>query len=318
MSSKVISGIAIVLLLLLSGYLWYENSNLKTSNKQQVEQIAEQQEIQAALDEDYQAALESIEGLRTDNTELNALIDNQKEELKAQKNKINNLIWTKRELDKAREEITNFESLTATYLAQITDLKSQNEQLNAENTKLTKDIVVLNDNLSTEKQLTSELKETRAVLMSDKEELTERNANLSDKVEIGSAIKVNWMSLEGGEVNDDGSWKRRKIAKRSKALRTCFKTETNVVVPAGEETFYLRIMDPSGETIVADEGGSGLVTDKVSGEEKKYTMSGTLTYNNEDTQACMDWDVLTQVEKGNYTVEIYNKGYRVGAGTFKL
>lgn len=318
MSSKVISGIAIALLLLLSGYLWYENTDLKNSNQQQVAQIAEQQEIQAALDEDYQAALESIESLRTDNTELDALIDNQKEELKAQKNKINNLIWTKRELDKAKEEIVNFESLTAQYLAEITDLKSQNEQLTTENSKLTKDIVVLNDNLSTEKQMTSELKETRAVLMSEKEDLTERNTALADKVEIGSAVKINWMSLEGGEVKDDGSWRRRKIAKRSKSLRTCFKTETNVVVPAGEETFYLRIMDPSGETIAADDSGSGILTDKISGEEKKYTMSGTLTYNNEDTQACMDWDVLTEVAKGQYSVEIYNKGYQVGSGTFKL
>ncbi len=318
MSSKVISAIAIVLLLLLSGYLWYENTNLKKSNHQQTEQIKEQQEVQAALDEDYQAALESIEGLRSDSQELNALIDNQKEELAAQKSKINNLIWTKRELGKAREEIANFENLTAQYLAEITDLKSQNEQLSSENTKLTKDIVVLNDNLSAEKQVTTELKETRAVLMSEKENLTERNSKLSDIVEVGSAVKVNWMSLEGGEIKDDGSWRKRRIAKKSKALRTCFKTETNVVVPAGEETFYLRIMDPSGETIAADESGSGVITDKISGEEKKYTMSGTLTYNNEDTQACMDWDVLTEVAKGNYTVEIYNKGYRVGAGSFKL
>ena len=258
MSSKVISGIAIVLLLLLSGYLWYENTNLKNSNQQQIAQIEEQQKVQAALDEDYQAALESIEGLRSDSQELNALIDNQKEELAAQKTKINNLIWTKRELGKAREEIANFENLTAQYLAEITDLKSQNEQLSSENTKLTKDIVVLNDNLSAEKQVTTELKETRAILMSEKEDLTERNSDLSDIVEVGSAVKVNWMSLEGGEIKDDGSWKHRKIAKRSKALRTCFKTETNVVVPAGEETFYLRIMDPSGETISAEQAGSGI------------------------------------------------------------
>jgi len=318
MSSKVISGIAIALLLLLSGYLWYENTNLKKSNHQQTAQIEEQQKVQAALDEDYQAALESIEGLRSDSQELNALIDNQKEELAAQKSKINNLIWTKRELGKAREEIANFENLTAQYLAEITDLKSQNEQLTTENTKLTKDIVVLNDNLTSEKQVTTELKETRAILMSEKEDLTERNSSLSDIVEVGSAVKINWMSLEGGEIKDDGSWKKRRIAKKSKALRTCFKTETNVVVPAGEETFYLRIMDPSGETISADQAGSGVITDKISGEEKKYTMSGTLTYNNEDTQACMDWDVLTEVAKGNYTVEIYNKGYQVGTGSFNL
>jgi len=47
-------------------------------------------------------------------------------------------------------------------------------------------------------------------------------------------------------------------------------------------------------------------------------MSGTLTYNNEDTEACMDWEPSAQVVKGNYSVEIYNKGYRVGKGSFNL
>ena len=236
----------------------------------------------------------------------------------AQKAKVNNLIWTKRELDKAREEIAQFETMTAQYLADISDLKSQNELLTAENSKLTQDIVGLNDDLSSEKQLTSQLTETRAVLMSEKEDLVEKNTALSEKVEIGSAIKINWMSFEGGEVKDDGSWKRRKIAKRSKTLRTCFRTETNVVVPAGEETFFLRIVGPSGETIVSDDMGSGELTEKLTGETVKYTMSGTLTYNNEDTEACMDWDPSFEVGKGIYNVEIFNKGYKVGSGDFKL
>ena len=318
MSSKTISTIAIILLLLLSGYLWYSNGQLRKANKAQVSEISELEQVQKELDADYQAALESIEGLRTDNQELNALIDNQKEELKAQKAKINNLIWTKRELDKAREEISKFETLTSQYLADITDLKSQNEYLTKTNAQLNADLLVLNDDLTAEKALTSELTETRAVLMSEKEMLTEKNSALSDKVEIGSAIKINWMSFEGGEVKDDGSWKRRKIAKRSESLRTCFKTETNVVVPAGEETFYLRIIGPTGETYAVDELGSGELIDKLTGETVRYTMSGTLTYNNEDTEACMDWDPNFEVSKGIYKVEIYNKGYRVGSGEFKL
>lgn len=318
MSSKVISGIAIALLLLLSGYLWYQNGQLKSENQAQVTERQELEKVQAELEADYTAALESIEGLRSDSQELNTLIDSQKEELKAQKTKINNLIWTKRKLDEARAEIANFEGLTAQYLADISDLKAQNEMLTEQNDKLTKDIVVLNTDLTTEKQLTSELTQTRAVLMSEKEDLTEKNSALSDKVEIGSAVKINWMSLEGGEVKDDGSWRRRKIAKRSKTLRTCFKTETNVVVPAGEETFYLRLIGPGGETFATDDLGSGELTNKLTGETVKYTMSGTLTYNNEDTEACMDWDPNFQVQKGNYQVEIFNKGYMVGSGDFKL
>ena len=318
MSSRTISGIAIALFLLLSGYLFYENNKLKTANKAQVVEISEMEKVQAQLDADYNAALESIEALRTDNQQLNALIDSQKEELKAQKQKVNNLIWTKRELDKAKAELANFETLTTKYLADISQLQKQNEMLTSENGKLNENIVVLNQDLTKERQTTADLTQTRAVLMSEKEALTESNTKLSEKVELGSAIKINWMSLEGGEVKDDGSWKHRKIAKRSKMLRTCFRTETNVVVPAGEETFYLRIINPNGETLAADDMGSGELTNKLTGEVVKYTMTGTLTYNNEDTEACMDWEPSTEVSKGSYSVEIFNKGYKVGTGTFKL
>jgi len=318
MSSKVISGIAIVALLLLSGYLWYENSQLKTTNKQQVTEMTELEKVQSELDADYQAALESIEGLRTDSQELSALIDNQKEELKAQKSKINNLIWTKRELGKAREEIDKFETLTAGYLAQISDLSAQNEMLTAENGKLIKDVGVLNESLTAEKEMTAELTEAKTVLVSEKADLSKKNTDLSDKVSLGSVIKVNWMSFEGGNVKDDGTWKRRKLKKRMDILRTCFKTETNVLVPAGDETFHVRIVNPNGETMEGNGIDSGEITDKLTGETVKYTMSGTLTYNNEDTEACMDMNPDFIVEKGEYHVEIFNKGYKVGEGDFKI
>lgn len=318
MSSRVISGIAIVILLLLSGYLWYQNTQLKQANTTQLAEMHELESVQAELDADYQASLESIEGLRSDNAELNALIDNQKEELKAQKKKIDGLIWTKRELDKARSEIGEFEGLTAGYLAQISELKGRTEYLEANNAQLASDNSTLTQNLTVEKKSNMDLQAAKAVLVSEKESLTSKNQSLSDKVEIGSAIKINWMSFNGGDLNDSGEWKTRKRNKKMELLRTCFKTETNVVVPAGDETFYLRIMNPNGETISADDMGSGELVDKQTGKTMRYTMSGALTYNNEDTEACMDWKPSTTPVDGDYTVEIYNKGYKVGMGTFKL
>ncbi|MBK8828235.1 MAG: hypothetical protein IPO26_16435 [Saprospiraceae bacterium] len=57
--------------------------------------------------------------MRGDNAQLNALIDSQKSELKTQKDKINNLIWTKKELDKAKAELKNLNTNVAKYLADI-------------------------------------------------------------------------------------------------------------------------------------------------------------------------------------------------------
>ncbi len=318
MSTRTILGILVALLLLSTGYLFYQNSQLKTQNSTQLTEIAEMRSTQAELDADYQAALESIESMRSDNTELNALIDNQKEELTAQKKKIDGLIWTRRELDKAREEIAQFESLTTGYLVQINDLKAKTEQLESQNATLVSTNNTLNENLTVEKDANTKLQEARAVLVSEKEVLMEENADLSSIVDVGSVIKVNWMSFDGGDINDDGSFKVRKRTKKMKTLRTCFRTETNVIVPAGDETFYLRIVNPNGETLSANDKGSGEIVNVLSGEAVRYTMSGELTYNNEDTEACMDWTPSTEPLDGVYNVEIYNKGYKVGTGQFEL
>jgi len=90
--------IAIIALIGLNGYQWFTNSQLQSQNTRQETELVELEKVQAGLEQDYNAALDGLEDMRGDNNELNSLIESQKAELKSQKEKINNLIWTKREL----------------------------------------------------------------------------------------------------------------------------------------------------------------------------------------------------------------------------
>ena len=310
--------IAVIALIGLSAYQWYSNTQLKKENKVIVSQMFELEKIQTELDRDYQVALESIENLRDDTKNLNKLIDNQKNELKEQRDKINDLIWSKRELDKARKEIKKFGELTVQYVGEINTLKSENEQLLAHNQRLT----LRNENLTTEvaleKQLKAELEEAKTILASQNEELASVNTELSTKVDMGSAIKINYMEFQGFEVKDDGNLKKKDRAKRVDMVRVCFLTETNMVAPAGEELFYIRIIDPLGETMAVESLGSGILTDKLTNTQVRYSQTGVLDYQNQDTNGCIDWQPNYPFIKGIYDVEIYNKGYMVGKGNFKL
>lgn len=98
-SKQNFTAIAIALIIGLLGlniYQWYNNSKLSQTNEVKQSEVMELQKLNAELDQDYQAAVESLEEMRGDNQELNGLIDNQKAELKVQKDKINDLIWSKR------------------------------------------------------------------------------------------------------------------------------------------------------------------------------------------------------------------------------
>ena len=310
--------VAIIALLGLNGYQWFVNQQLKQNNSQIQTELYDLEKISAELDQDYQAALASLEELRGDNQELNSLIDSQKKELAAQKDKINNLIWTKRELDKAKEEMKGLRNLADQYIAETTKLREENERLLTQNTQLTAEKTDLQQKYTIEKQVNEELVQARAVLAAEKEQLAAKNERMSVKVDIAEAIKINFIEVEGYQVKDDGKLKKKSKAKDINMLRTCFLTETNIVTPAGAKKFMVRFINPLGEVLYVDNLSGGVLTDKLTNTQVRYTTSGTMEYNNEDTRGCIDWDVPFQLAKGEYEIELYNNDFMVGKGSFKL
>ncbi len=302
---------AIIALLGLNGYQWYVNSKLSGANQVQQTEMMEMQKIQAELDQDYQAALESLEEMRGENSQLNALIDSQKGELKAQKDKINNLIWSKKELDKAKSEIKTLNANVAKYMADIQQLKEENKLLSESNTQLTMRV-------EEEIKAKEEVIQARNSLSSEKESLMKTNETLSTKVDMANAIKINYLEVKGFEVKDDGKLKEKSKAKDVEMLRVCFLTETNMVTQPGNKKFYIRIINPTGETVAVEDAGSGVLTNKLDNSQVRYTTSGDVNYKNEDTNACIDWTLPEKLVKGDYKIEMYNNGFQVGKGQFKL
>jgi len=303
--------IGIILLLGLNGYQLYINSQLKQDTANQKTELIELEKIKTELDQDYRAAIEGLDELRGDNEELNQLIDSQKLSLQEQKEKINNLIWSKRELGKARKEMKALKDQAEQYIKELTKLRDDNQLLTSSNTQLKEEKEALN-------QLYAEIAQAREILIVEKEEIIKEKAILSDKVDIAEAIKINYMEVQGYQVKDDGKTKKKNKAKNINMLRTCFLTETNVVTKGGEQEFYIRIIDPVGETIADSNGGAGVLTNKLDNTQVMYTTSGSIDYQNEDTRGCISLSLSEKIIKGIYDVEIYNNGFMVGKGDFKL
>lgn len=310
--------IAILALLCLNGYQWYSNSQLKTENVKQETEIIEIEKAQAELEQDYQASLESLEELKGENKDLNDLIDSQKKELTAQKEKINDLIWTKRELAKAKKEIEKMNNQAASFVAEITELKEQNQYLASSNEKLAQEKEVLANSYQTQMEVNAELEEAKKVLASEKERLVDNNTKLATKVDMANAIKINWLEVKGFEIKDNGDLKDKSKAKDIEMLRTCVRTESNYVTPSGEKEFFVRLINPIGETVSIENNGGGILINKLDETQVRYTYTGKFDYNNEDTEACLDWVLDDRLPKGEYDIEIYNNGFLVGKGDFKL
>lgn len=309
--------IGMILLLGLNGYQWYINSQLKQDSIEQKTELIELEKIRTELDQDYRAAIEGLDELRGDNKELNQLIESQKTSLQQQKEKINNLIWTKRELGKAREEMKTLKDQAERYIAEITKLRDDNQLLASSNTQLREENEALDALYKEEQRAKAEIAQARAVLAAEKEEIIKEKEVLGEKVDIAKAIKINYMEMQGYQVKDNGKTKEKSKAKDINMLRTCFLTETNVVAAAGEQKFYIRIIDPVGE-VIAEESKSGVLTNKLDNTQVMYTTSGNMDYQNEDTRGCISLNLSKKLVKGIYDMEIYNNGFMVGKGDFKL
>lgn len=310
--------IAIIALIGLNGYQWFSNSQLQSQNIRQETELVELEKVQAELEQDYTAALEGLEDMRSDNNELNSLIESQKVELKSQKDKINNLIWTKRELNKAKDEIANMNSQAAQYVAELAKLRDENVSLMASNTQLKQQNSSLNTQYLNEQNAKKEIEEARAVLAAEKERLAKTNEVLDTKVDMANAIKINFMKVQGYQLKDNGKKKKKSRAKNINLIEVCFTTESNYVTPAGEKEFQIRLIDPLGETVAREDMGSGVLTNKLDNTQVRYTSTGTIDYNNEDTEGCILWKVNDRLPKGMYDVEIYNNGFKVGNGNYKM
>ena len=305
--------IAIVVGLLLLGvaaWLTYESMSTTRQLEQKVAELEESEKLKAELEGQYNQAIAELDKLKGDNEQINLLIDQQKAELEAQKDQITVLLRDKKKLDAARREIAGLKTKVAGYIAQVEQLKSEQEQLTQDNLRLKSDTDSLSYTLQSRLAENETLSTAKAQLVSEREELTK-------SVTAGSVIKVKDIKVTGMKVRKSGKTAEKESAKRVDQLKICFTTIANDVVQPGKEKFYIRVINPKGETLAIDDLGSGTTVDK-NGQEVRFTQVQEYDYANDETPLCFIWKPNMPFQSGNYKVEIYNKGFFAGSDDFEL
>jgi hypothetical protein len=307
--------VAIVVLLCLSVFLLV--SRYKTGQELSAAQteLTDQKTALAELDTKYNEAVAELELQKGQNQELNNQINAQLAELEKQKNQIASMIREKKDY---RAGLARFEKQKKEYLTQIEDLKKQVGLLTETNAQQGEQIQQLNTNLNETQTRLQEESNAKSALTKEKTNLEKERVQLSKKVDIASAIRVKNVTTKSVQVSKSGKEKSKSSAKKVDKLNICFTTEPNEVVPAGEETFYLRIVDPTGAPLAVESLGSGVAQDKRNDTDVRFTTTASCNYQNGETQVCGSWQPGQNFVKGKYKIEIYNKGYLVGTGGFNL
>lgn len=310
-------GVIVILALLgVNAYLLVANKQKNETVEQTQNALSELEKVKAELDAEFNSALEQLESQKGENEQLNEIIEQQKAEIIAQKNRINKMISqgtsNASELKKARAQIQELISQRDNYLARIEELKADKKLLEEENVSLTTAKKELETNLST-------VKAEKENLTVEKERLAEEKAESDAKVARGSVLNARSIYVTPLKARRSGKEVDTRNADKVEKLKICFEIDENAITPSGTNKVLIRILTPRGETLYLPGQGSGEFANQSSGgKATRYTTSKSFSYNNKTVNLCVEWSVQTPLSAGEYTVEVYNKGYKTGTSTFSL
>lgn len=327
-NSKRIYYIALIgILLLINGLLFYSNYKMKRDNTMQVDSL---QSEKASLQAEYNAMIQELDGYKTQNATLDSTLAGAQGEIEQQKAKIEQLLASK---SSSRKELEQTRALIASMRTNVDDYKRQIEQLTAANTDLTnkntglqqdigkqrdtiKTLALDKASLSSEKQ---QLQSDKENLTAEKESLTQSKTQLTQKVNrANSVIRAANITAQAVRLRKNGKEVNVKSNKRTDEIKVCFDVQPNAAAREGEKEILVRVLTPKGEVLAVQELGGGVFTNEATGESMQYTQKGSIDYNGDAGNACINCKHNAGFMDGSYKVELYNDGYYIGGGQVNL
>lgn len=288
----------VVIIILLAGciYLFMSKSEMAENNAAQ-QQLKDQRidslnTEQSSLKADFEAASAKIDQLVSQNAKIDSLLQKDKAAMGRLQGQIRTLLSkknaTEAELEQARVLIATLNDKTKEYEARIAELEKENTILTGKNKVLTQ----------------------------------ERDSTVTQNIaikQLASVLHASNIKLEAIKVKRNGKEKETKKAKKADVLRVTFDIDENRIAESGTKMVYLRIAAPDGTVLNNPANGSGMMT-TTKGDHLSYTLSKgiPLTTNQPLKNIIIDWKQEGDYTKGNYKIEVYNDGYKIGGGEVNL
>jgi len=325
-SNQRLTAFAIVMILALlaaNAYLLFTKVEQEKLIQKQNSELIEGKNLYVELEKEYYESLRDLEEMKDSNKDLNQLIDNQKEDLRIQKNRIAGLIEdakaSKNNYEVARDEIRKLREQTNQYLAQIASLQRKNSDLKNVNQTLNEDKRILEGVVENVQSQNEQLTAVKTSLTEKNVGLENEKQALEKKVDIASMIRVHNISGYGYKITNAGKMNEKQKAKYVDGISVCYNILPNDLITESNEEFFVRIVNPMGETIAIEDEGSGVLTENRSNEKVRYTISQNVAYEQKEVNKCVRWAPdQASFAPGVYKLEVYNKGYLAGTGDFVL
>lgn len=290
-SNKIYFLVVVILALLgTNAYLFFKD---KKANDRIVTISDEKTRMQTEIDK-IEAELDNAS---TNNVKLSAQMQDEQNIARAKIQELRLSLrkgkLTQGQLEKAQEDIKQLRYFVTKYTADIEVLRKQNITLTTE-----RDV----------------LKTAVDSVRSKANDLERQNQELNTKVQAAAALKSGNVSVNAFEIRRNGKENGVTRATTAEKIRINFSAVNNSIAEKGLHDIYLRIIDPSGNLIVSNNGGMFTADD----EELQYTYKTAIEFANDGKTYTIDWANPGKFQKGSYTVVLYADGYTMGKGSVSL
>lgn len=290
-SNKIYFLILVILALMgTNAYLFFKD---KKANDRIVTISDEKTRMQTEIDK-IEAELDNSSG---DNVKLSEQMENEqsmaREKIQELRLALRKGQLTQGQLKKAQEDIKQLRYFVTKYTADIDVLRKQNITLITER---------------------DELKTAVDSVSSKANDLEKQNQELSTKVQAAAALKTGNVSVSAFEIRNNGKENGVTRASTAEKIRINFSAVNNSIAEKGLHDIYFRVIDPSGNLIVSNNGGLFTADD----EELQYTYKTAIEFANDGKAYSIDWANPGKFQKGTYTVVLYADGYTMGKGAVTL
>jgi peptidoglycan hydrolase CwlO-like protein len=282
------------------GYLLWNNNKQEQVQQSQQTQIAKVTDEKGTLQTNFDDALVRLDSLTGTNNRLQSQLTGANSDIAKKKAEIRSILSkrnaTAAELNRAKSLINELNGKITDLEKQVADLTTQNTQLTADKTQLTAD----KDKLTSDLQTTTTAKE-----------------DLEKKVDIASTLNASNIAITPVHDRKNGKEKVTTTAKRVDKLVISFDVN-NRIAQNGQTDVYVCITGPDGKPISVPALGSGTFASRDEGD-KIFTAKVPVDIEAGKTKSVQfAWKQNTEFQKGNYKIEIYHNGFKIGEGVREL
>jgi len=291
----ILTGALVVALLGTWGYIIYDKNKTKETVTQQENLIASTSSQRDELQKELEDAAMRYDMLKSSNSKLDSTITAKDRDIEEKRARIQTLLnkanATEAELGEARRLIASLNGDIEGYKNQIEILQGEKIQLVQEKAVVTRE----RDNARKEY-------DSATVVIKEKE----------DMLNVGSTLQASNFNITGINEKSGGKEKTTSTAKRVDKLRITFDLNENMIAQSGNKEVYVCITAPDGTPVAVEALGSGTFSTR-DGQQKFYTQKLDVDYTQNKRQSVsFDWKQNTNFVAGNYKIEVFNNGFKVG------